>query len=267
MPHSRFLTASAIALTAILHLILAFVSQHHIASLSPTALTPPPVSPTLHVPHTEALSLATATVFPPCESEATYQAGVNAYIDLTPLQTLSRNICACRELGEFPSLAEVDMIPEARYAVDLLPLLSHHNRHHVVAWHLYCDGSYYKTSTKYEESCAMAIVVVGEVSLLGVTHFYLADVIAAELQEHDIHYVGSNQKGPDIAEAMAVHWACVWILCFALPPQTAVVHYDSTSAGKPAEGLYSAGPNIAVVVEKRKSNENAKKSKKLTKEP
>ena len=139
------------------------------------------------------------------------------------------------------------MIPEARYAVDLLPLLSHDNRHHVTTWHLYCDGSYYTATSKHTEKCAMAIVVVGEVFNLGVSNFYLADIIAAELEQHDIQYVGASQKGPDIAEAMAVHWAVIWILCFANAPQTADVHYDSTSAGKPAEGLYSAGPNIEVV--------------------
>ena len=53
----------------------------------------------------------------------------------------------------------------------------------------------------------MASVVVGEGSHLGESTFYLADIIAAELEEHDIHFVGSAQKGPDIAEAMAVHWA------------------------------------------------------------
>ena len=88
----------------------------------------------------------------------------------------------------------------------------------------------------------MAIVVVGEVSNMCVSNFYLADIISAELEEHDIQYVGASQKGPDIAEAMAVHWASIWILCFANAPQTADVHYDSTSAGKPAEGLYSGGP-------------------------
>ena len=139
------------------------------------------------------------------------------------------------------------MLPEARYAVDLLPVLSHHNHHHVTTWHLYCDRSYYKATSKHEETCAMAVVVVGKLSFLVVSNFYLADIIAAELEEHDIHYVGSSQRGPHIAEAMAVHWASVWLLCFARAPQTADVHYDSTSAGKPAEGLYSAGPNIEVV--------------------
>ena len=51
----------------------------------------------------------------------------------------------------------------------------------------------------------MAIVVVEEVSIIGESNFYLADIIAAALEEHDIQYVGARQKGPDIAEAMAVH--------------------------------------------------------------
>ena len=54
--------------------------------------------------------------------EATYQTGVNAFIDLTPLQILTRNIGPCQEMGEFPSLTGVEMLPEARYAVDLLTL-------------------------------------------------------------------------------------------------------------------------------------------------
>ena len=67
----------------------------------------------------------------------------------------------------------------------------------------------------------------------------LADIIAAELEEQDIRFVVSSQKGSDIAEAMAVHWATLWLLCFSRLPQTAEVDYDFTSAGKPAEGLYS----------------------------
>ena len=110
------------------------------------------------------------------------------------------------------------MLPEAKYAVNLLPPLSHNNRHHVKTWHLYCDGSYYKASSDFEEACAMAVVVVGEVSHLGESTFYLADNIAAELEEQDIHFVGANQKGPDIAEAMAVHWATLWLLCYANTP-------------------------------------------------
>ena len=46
---------------------------------------------------------------------------------------------------------------------------------------------------------------------------------------------------------MAVHWATLWVLCYARSPQAAVIHYDSTSAGKPAEGLYTVGPNIEIV--------------------
>ena len=83
----------------------------------------------------------------------------------------------------------------------------------------------------------MAIVVLGEVSHLGESTFYLADIIATELEEQDIHFIGAAQKGHDVAEAMAVHWATLWLLCYARTPQTAVVHYDSTSACKPAEGL------------------------------
>ena len=240
--------ASAIALTAIIHLILAFVSKHHKGLQAEAILLPTPIAlPLSYASLNETLSQQPTNTIPPSAKDATYQTGLNAFIVLTPLRTLTRNIGPCQEMGEFPSLTGVEMLPEARYAVDLLPLLSHHKRHHVITWHLYCDGSYYKASSKHEETCAMAIVVVGEVSIMGESNFYLADIIAAELEEHDIQYVGASQKGPDIAEAMAVHWASIWILCFANTPQTADVHYDSTSAGNPAEGLYSAGPNIEVV--------------------
>ena len=99
----------------------------------------------------------------------------------------------------------------------------------------------------YDEACAMAVVVVGEVTHLGESTFFFADIIAAEFEEQDIQYAGAVRRGPDAAEAMVVHWATLWVLCYACAPQSAVIYYDSTSAGKATEGLHSAGPNIELV--------------------
>ena len=82
----------------------------------------------------------------------------------------------------------------------------------------------------------MAVVVVGEVSHLGESTFFVADIIAAELEEPDIQYAGAIRRGPDSAEAMAAHWATLWAMC-PRAQQNAVIHYDSTSADKAAEGL------------------------------
>ena len=97
------------------------------------------------------------------------------------------------------------MIPQAKYAVDLLPQLPSSLLPQVAKWHIYCDGSHYAANAKHEEACAMACVIVGETVQQGVSTFYIADVIAVELGAHDVTYRGST--GADTAEAMALHWA------------------------------------------------------------
>ena len=67
-----------------------------------------------------------------------------------------------------------------------------------------------------------------KIALHGVSTFYIADVIAAELDEQDVLYVGAHTRGPDFADAMAVHWATVWILCFSIPHQSACIHWSQT---------------------------------------
>ena len=140
--HSRLMIASAIALTALILPILAYACRHHVSSRSAAVLPPlSTVSPLSHATTTETCGTHHDDSPLASDSEATYQTGANAFIDRTPLQSLVHNISPFQELGEFPSLAEVTMLPEARYAVNLLPPLSHHNRHHVKTWHLYCDGT------------------------------------------------------------------------------------------------------------------------------
>ena len=56
---------------------------------------------------------------------------------------------------------------------------------------------------------------------------FLADIIAAELEDPDMQYVGASRRGPDSAEAMAVHWATILILCYVSSQQNAVIAYDS----------------------------------------
>ena len=110
---------------------------------------PETLSPTITVP---SLSFE--------DAQADFQAGPNAYFDLFPLQSLRQSITPHQEIGEYPSPEEADMIPQARYAVDLLPLLPHQSIHQVTTWHLYCDGSHHTANAKFDEACAMAIVVV-----------------------------------------------------------------------------------------------------------
>ena len=93
------LIASAIALTAIIHLILAFVCKHHMGSQADTILSLTPTTlPLLYAPPSETFSLQPTNASLPSEMEATYQTGVNAFIDLTHLQTLTRNIGPCQEM-------------------------------------------------------------------------------------------------------------------------------------------------------------------------
>ena len=135
------------------------MQTHDVSSQTATLFSPlPTTNPQFHSTTTETFGPPQDESLLSTDLEATYQTGTNVFIDLTLLQSLARNIFPCQEMCAFPSLAEVSMLLEARHAVNLLPSLSHHNRHHVKTWHLYCDGSYYKASSKYDETCAMAIV-------------------------------------------------------------------------------------------------------------
>ena len=83
--------------------------------------------------------------------------------NLFTLQQLCHAISPHQEIGEYLSFDEVEMIPQARYAVNLVAQLLHQSPHQVTTWHFYCNGFHYKATSKYEEACAMAVVVVGEI--------------------------------------------------------------------------------------------------------
>ena len=67
------------------------------------------------------------------------------------------------------------MREEATYAIDNLSKLPIALRHQVDEWHLFVDGSYYKSSNNNEEAMGWGVVVVAQITLPMLTT-YIADI-------------------------------------------------------------------------------------------